>query len=119
MTLRGQLALLAVLPLIEGCGQLPLGQQPGGEAASSIRSPSVAPSPPSPPSPLPTPTATNPRLAPGDCVAAPAGARTQPMANDQVSFQVPPGWTDTSQNAGPSETLLLQLSAPPDYGTDA
>ncbi|MGH7763606.1 MAG: hypothetical protein ACREOM_04210 [Candidatus Dormibacteraceae bacterium] len=39
------------------------------------------------------------------------------MGNDLISLEVPPGWTQPTTN-GPSETLLLQLDAPPAYGSD-
>ncbi|HEY1420301.1 MAG TPA: hypothetical protein VGG90_06285 [Candidatus Dormibacteraeota bacterium] len=39
------------------------------------------------------------------------------MGNDQISVEIPTGWTETA-STGPSETLLLQLNAPPIYGSD-
>ena len=96
--------------LLSSCGYVPTAQNPGDQVASSARSPS--------PSPRPTPTSTNPKLALNDCVAAPLGTRTDPMANDLVTFQVPTGWTNTTSSAGPSETRLIQLTAPATYGSD-
>jgi len=113
-TTAGRVVVILSCLLVSSCGYVPKAQQPGDEVASGVRSPSPSPII----SPLPTPTGTNPRLAAGDCVAVPAGNRTQPMGDDQVSVQVPPGWTDTTSTLNPArlEAPVLQLSAPADYG---
>jgi hypothetical protein len=40
------------------------------------------------------------------------------MGNDQISVEIPPGWTDTTGTSGPTETLLLQLNEPAAYGAN-
>lgn len=87
-------------------------------AATSPSATSVASGTRTSPTPLPTPTGTNPKLVAADCLAAPAGSRTAQMGNDQISVDIPPGWTQPT-STGPSETLLLQLNAPPTYGSDS
>jgi hypothetical protein len=38
------------------------------------------------------------------------------MGEDKITVQIPPGWSDSTSSAARSETLLLQLNAPPSYG---
>jgi hypothetical protein len=64
----------------------------------------------------PLPLSSGPTLARNDCVAPPTGARTQALGEDKITLQIPPGWSDTTAASALSETLLLNLNAPPSYG---
>ena len=108
MSLPSWLAILVSSILACGCGYVPSAQS---GVASAVRSPS--------PSPVTSATAANSLLAAGDCVAAATGNRTPKMGRDQFTVQIPAGWTDTSSTVGPTETMLLQITAPSNYGPDA
>jgi hypothetical protein len=94
--------LLAAL-LFAGCGPIAVGPA----NVSPARSPSSTAAPRSP-------SQAN-GLGLNDCTTAPAGNRTNPLGRDGVSIQVPSGWT-TVPGDPQSETLMLQLKAPPSYG---
>jgi hypothetical protein len=52
-------------------------------------------------------------LATGNCVAPASGTASQPLGQDKVVVDIPPGWTQVS--TGASETVALQIKAPPSY----
>jgi hypothetical protein len=95
--------LLLVALLFAGCGQSAVG--PADVSPSTFPSSTVA---------SPSPSQPN-GLEPNDCTAAAAGNRTNPLGRDGISIQVPSGWAAVASDPQ-SETLLLQLKAPANYG---
>jgi hypothetical protein len=93
---------LVVVWFLVGCGAVHTSSGSDSSAATTVSPIAASPSPSS-------------GLAFNDCTAAPSGSRTQFLGRDGVSIQVPAGWTQGPGDAQ-SETLLLQVNAPPTYG---
>lgn len=67
---------------------------------------------PTPPTQVASPNAT--AFGAGDCTLGPTGSPTQVHSQYDFVIQVPPGWAQTT-DVGPSETLLIRLTAPQTY----
>jgi hypothetical protein len=97
------LVLLATVAAVSGCGRI----HDGGTATAS---PTTSPASSSTPTPTASPAYA---IAPGNCVAPASGTASQPLGQDKVVVDIPPGWTQVS--TGASETVALQMNAPPGY----
>jgi hypothetical protein len=96
--------------VLVGCA---LGFAACGRATTSSTASSTPSSSPIASSPTPGPTTGPYTLGPGSCVAPASGTPSQPLGHDNVVVDIPPGWTQVS--TGSSETVVLQISAPPSY----
>jgi hypothetical protein len=94
------LVVSAICLLTLACGQAPV-SAPVDQPASAARTAS--------PTPVTSPSTTT--FAAGDCVLPSNGSDT---SIGDFDFRAPAGWTKTT-NVGPTETLMIRFTAPPDY----